>query len=391
MYLAYTAEQQALRREIRQYMAALMAAPLRAELESQAAGGPHYRRAMQQLGADGWLGIGWPVEHGGQGRGPIEQFIFFDEVQGAGFPVPILTLNTVGPTLMRFGTDAQKSRYLHAILAGTCHFSIGYSEPGAGTDLASLKTKAVLADHEYVIEGQKTWTSLVGHADYLWVAVRTDPAAPPHKGISILIVPADAPGVSTTPIRSLGEHDIYSVYFDNVRVPKSALVGEENRGWQLITTQLNHERVALNAVAPLYNLLTETIEWARAQPAGPGACLLDLAWVRSNLALVDAKLDILKLLNWKQAWAIREGRLSPAEASAIKVYGSELYVEACKLLMEVHGSAGALKRGSQAAVLRGRLEKFYRASLVLTFGGGTNEVQRDIIAVTGLGMPRAGR
>jgi alkylation response protein AidB-like acyl-CoA dehydrogenase len=388
MFLAYTAEQEALRREIRQYMAALMGAALREELERHGAGGPHYRRAMQRLGADGWLGIGWPVEFGGQGRGPIEQFIFFDELQGAGFPVPILTLNTVGPTLIKFGTAEQKQRYLPAILAGECHFSIGYSEPGAGTDLASLQTKAVLTEDGYVINGQKTWTSLVGHADYLWVAARTDPAAPPHKGISILIVPATAAGLSTTPIRSLGEHDISNVYFDNVRVPRSALVGEENRGWQLITTQLNHERVALNAVAPLYNLLVDTIAWARAQPADGGGCLLDLSWVRRNLALVDAKLDVLKLMNWKQAWAIREGRLSPAEASAIKVYGSELYVEASKLLMEVHGSAGALRRGSEAAVLRGRLEEFYRASLVLTFGGGSNEVQRDIIATTGLSMPR---
>ncbi len=387
MFLAYTAEQEALRREIRQYMAALMDAPLRAELESHGEGGPLFRRAVQKLGADGWLGIGWPAEFGGQGRGPIEQFIFFDEVQGAGFAVPILSLNTVGPTLMKFGTDAQKARFLPAILAGKCHFSIGYSEPGAGTDLASLKTKAELIDGEYVINGQKTWTSLVGHADFLWVAVRSDPNVAPHKGISILIVPADAPGISTSPIRSLGEHDISNVYFDNVRVPKSALVGEEHRGWQLITTQLNHERVALNAVAPLYNMLEETIAWARTQPEGDG-CLLDLPWVRRNLARVDAKLDVLKLMNWKQAWAIREGKLAPAEASAIKVYGSELYVEACQLLMEVHGSAGALKRGSEAAVLSGRLEGFYRASLVLTFGGGANEVQRDIIAMTGLSMPR---
>lgn len=388
MFLAYTAEQDALRREIQQYMAALMDGPLRAELESQGAGGPHYQSAMRKLGADGWLGIGWPSEFGGQGRGPIEQFIFFDELQGAAFPVPILTLNTVGPTLIKFGTDAQRARFLPAILAGSCHFSIGYSEPGAGTDLASLKTKAVLEDQEYVINGQKTWTSLMGHADFLWVAVRTDPAAAPHKGISILIVPADAPGLSKTPIRSLGDHDISNVYLDNVRVPRSALVGEENRGWQLITTQLNHERVALNAVAPIYNLLQDTIAWARTQPAGPDTRLLDVPWVRRNLALVDAKIDVLRLMNWKQAWAIREGRLSPAEASAIKVYGSELYIEASKLLMEIHGSAGALQRGSHAAVLRGRLEDFYRASLVLTFGGGCNEVQRDIIATTGLAMPR---
>ena len=151
---------------------------------------------MQQLGADGWLGIGWPKEHGGQGRGPIEQFIFFDEVQRAGFPIPILTLNTVGPTLLKFGTEEQKAKYPPKILEGKCHFSIGYTEPGSGTDLASLQTSAVRDGDDYVINGQKIWTSLADHADYMWLACRTDPDAPPHKGISIIIVPAECRGRS---------------------------------------------------------------------------------------------------------------------------------------------------------------------------------------------------
>jgi len=391
MQLEYTDDQRALRDEIRAYMRELVDDALVDELAATEGGGPLYHRAVQKMGADGWLGIGWPKEHGGQARGPIEQFIFFDEVQGTGFPVPILTLNTVGPTLIRFGTAAQKAAILPRILEGRCHFSIGYSEPSAGTDLAALKTRAVREGDHYIINGQKMWTSLADHADYFWLAVRTDPSAAPHRGISILMVPANTPGISMTPIRALGDNNLYALYFEDVRVPCSALVGEENAGWTLITSQLNYERVALNAVAPLYNLLVATRDFAASESIGAGRVLLDEPWVRANLARVDAKLDVLKLLNWQQACAIREDKLNPADASAIKVYGSELYVEASRWLMEVQGAGAVIRRGSPAAILRGRLEKFYRASLVLTFGGGTNEVQRDIISMVGLRMPKVVR
>lgn len=391
MYLDYTAEQKALKAEISAYIAELMTEALEDELHETEGGGPEYFRAMKKLAADNWLGIGWPKEWGGQGRGPIEQFIFFDEVQAAGFPVPILTLNTVGPTLYQFGSDEQKQDYLPRILAGECHFSVGYSEPGAGTDLASLKTRATRDGDEYVISGQKTWMSLADHADYIWLAARTDPDVAKHKGISIIIVPADAEGVDITPINVLGDNNVHTVYFDNVRVPVSNLVGDENSGWKLITTQLNHERVALNAVGPLRNLFEGTVAWAAEAQAGDGGRVLDQSWVQMNLARVEAKLDVLQLLNWQQAWSIAENRLHPAEASAIKVYGSEFYVEASRLLLEILGESGTLRRGSPGAALKGRVEKYYRISLVLTFGGGTNEVQRDIISQAGLRMPRAGR
>jgi alkylation response protein AidB-like acyl-CoA dehydrogenase len=385
MYLDYTPEQRALRDDIRAYMDALMTDDLRHELHEREGGGPLYMAAVRTLGADGWLGIGWPEEHGGQGRGPIEQFIFFDEVQGAGFPVPILTLNTVGPALLRFGTPEQIKSYAPAILRGECHFSIGYTEPEAGTDLASLATKAELDGDEWVITGQKIWTSLADHADFIWLACRTNPEEVKHRGISIIIVPADADGVSITPMEALGGNNVNTCYFDGVRVPRTNLVGEEGRGWNLITSQLNHERVALNAVAPIENIAADTRDWARTNGT------LDHPWVRQNLAWVDAHLEVLRLLNWQQAWAITRDELSPADASAIKVFGSEFYVEASRKLMEVLGTSGTLKVGSPGAALEGRLERFYRMSLVLTFGGGCNEIQRDIIAMTGLRMPRARR
>lgn len=390
MHIAYTDEQRALQQELRALMARLMTPALRAELLQAEGGGPLYMQTMAELGRGGWLGLGWPEAYGGQGRSPIEEFIFFDEMHRSGFPIPLLTLNTVGPTLMHFGTEAQRRDYLPRILRGEVHFSIGYTEPSAGTDLASLSTVAVRDGDDYVIRGQKIWTSLADHADYLWLACRTDPDAPKHKGISILIVPMDAPGVSTTPIQNLGDNNVHVTYLEDVRVPASSRVGAENSGWKLITTQLNHERVALMMVGPLRRLSEEVRGWAAQEPT-PDGPLLSQGWVQRNLAEVEVGLEVLRLMNWRQAWKMGHGELTMQEASAIKVYGSEFYVSAHRRLMEIVGAASTLTPGSAGAVLHGDLERHYRATLVLTFGGGTNEVQRDIIATAGLRMPRARR
>ena len=387
MYLDYTPEQHAFREEMRSYLDRVMTPELLEEIRHSEGGGPHYTRALRRMGRDGLLGIGWPKEYGGQGRSPVEQFIFADEVQRAGFPLPFLTLNTVGPTLMNFGTEEQKAEFLPAILRGECQFAIGYSEPGAGTDLASLETRAVREGEEYVIDGSKVFTSLADFADFVWLAVRTDPDAPKHRGISILMVPTTAPGFKLTPIRTLGGVRTNATYYENVRVPVRYRVGRENEGWTLITTQLNHERVALSSVGPVERLLREVTAWARATKLADGSRVLDREWVRVHLARVHAKLEALKLMNWKQAWALTQGALQPADASAVKVFGSELYVEAYRLLLEVVGQAGYLREGSPESVLAGRLERMYRTALIFTFGGGTNEVQRDIIAMAGLGMP----
>jgi len=390
MHLDYTDDQRALRDRVRRLLQELVTDELREELHHQEGGGPLYHQVLQRLGREGLLGIGWPVEAGGQGRPPIEEFIFFDEVHRSGFPIPLLTLSTVGPTLLAYGSDEQKAAFLPRILAGKLHFSIGYSEPGAGTDLASLKTVAVRDGDDYVVTGQKIWISLADHADYLWCACRTNADVVKHKGISMLMVPMDAPGVSRTPIRNLGDANIWAVYLEDVRVPVDHRVGPEDGGWRMITRQLNHERIALMMVGPVARLAQEVRDWAADTPQHDGV-VLDQPWVRRNLALVDAKLEALRLLNWRQAWSLGQGHPRPHEASGIKVFGSEFYVEGYRLLLEVLGVQGLLKRGSPGALLRGELERHYRATLVLTFGGGVNEVQRDIIATVGLGLPRAGR
>ena len=391
MRIETTPEQDALREAIRAYMSVLLTPALRAELAHQEGGGPEYFAAMEKLGVDGWLGLGWPEEYGGKGLSSIEEFIFFDEVHRSGFPIPLLTLNTVGPTLMTFGSPEQRAAFLPRILKGKCHFAIGYTEPDAGTDLGALKTRAVRDGDDYVINGQKVFCSLADFADYIWLAVRTDADAPKHKGISMIVVPTNTPGLSTTPIRNLGDSNIHAVYLENVRVPVSNRVGPENGGWKMITTQLNHERVALMMVGPVLRHLQEVRDWAAVEPVGDGRMLIALPWVQSCLARLSVKLEVLKLLNWRQAYNLSQSRLTMEEASGIKVFGSEFYVEAYKLLMEVLGEPGTLQAGSPGAALRGEVERHYRAMLVLTFGGGTNEVQRDIIAMAGLRMPRTRR
>jgi 3-oxocholest-4-en-26-oyl-CoA dehydrogenase alpha subunit len=405
MDLSYTPEQEKLRQELREYFAALMTPDVRAGLDSGGdyGTGDAYRQVVRQLGRDGWLALSWPAEYGGRDATMLDQLIFTDEAAAAGVPVPFLTINTVGPTIMRFGTAEQKAYYLPRIAAGEIHFSIGYSEPEAGTDLAALRTRAVRVEGDseegtgrraggggYLINGQKMWTSLIQYADYVWLACRTDPDAPRHHGLSILIVPTDAAGFSWTPVPTMAGPTTSATYYSDVRVPASAVVGEENQGWPLITNQLNHERVALTSAAPIRTALREVRDWAAATKLATGQRVIDAEWVQVNLARVHAKAEFLKLLNWRIAAEAGQG-LSPATASACKVFGTEFATEAYRLLMEVLGAAATVQAGSPGAALAGRIERLHRSALILTFGGGTNEVQRDIIATVGLGLPAARR
>jgi alkylation response protein AidB-like acyl-CoA dehydrogenase len=351
--------------------------------------GSAYKDVVREMGRDGWLGLGWPKEYGGQDRSMLDQLIFSDAAAVAGVPVPYLTLNTIGPTIMRFGTDEQKQQFLPAILRGEMHFSIGYSEPDAGTDLANLRTKARRNGDEWVINGQKMWTSLIQYADYVWLACRTDPDLPRHKGLSIILVPTDAPGFSYTPVHTVAGVSTSATYYEDVRVPAGNLVGEVNGGWPLMTNQLNHERVALTSAAPLELAVHGVRRWAQETKNPDGSRVIDAEWVQVLLGRAHARVQLLTLMNWRIASA--EGTLNPADASATKVYGSELAVEVYRMLMEVVGPGSQVRGDSPGAVLAGRLERYHRSALVMTFGGGTNEIQRDIIAAVGLGLPHARR
>jgi alkylation response protein AidB-like acyl-CoA dehydrogenase len=391
MYIAYTEEQEALRKELRAYYEKLLTPEIREALHIGHGTGETMRSVVKQMATDGWLGIGWPKEYGGQGRTQIEQFIFFDESMRSGAPVPMLTINTVGPTLYKNGSQAQKDFFLPKILAGEIHFCIGYTEPTAGTDLASLRTRADRDGDDYVINGQKIFTSLASDADYIWLAARTDQDAPKHAGISMFLIPMDTPGIKVEPMSLLSEHNICTTFFDNVRVPASCMVGGENKGWKLITGQLNHERVTICSPGMLEWSFQEVLRWAQDSQLADGRRVIDQEWAQINLAKVHAGLEFLKLINWKVAWTGTQGDIDVADASTTKVFGTEFYLEAFRLMMEVMGERAYLKRGCSDEIALGHVETLYRSLIILTFGGGTNEIQRDLIGLFGLGLPRIPR
>ncbi|MFE3147163.1 acyl-CoA dehydrogenase family protein [Streptomyces sp. NPDC059218] len=424
MHLAQTERQQQLRAELRTYFREVMP-----ERDAGAAPGAEdpaeQRRVLRRIGADGMLGLGWPVEYGGQGRGADEQFVFFDEAYRAGAPVSMVTLNTVGPTLMKYGTDEQKAYFLPRILSGDLVFAIGYSEPEAGTDLASMRTRAVRDRGDatgpdgagagwyatgpdgaedatgpngagdgghWVIDGQKIFTSNAQNADWIWLACRTDPEAPKHQGISIILVPTDSPGFSWTPIETVGGLTTTATYYDGIRVPATNLVGPEHGGWGLITNQLNHERVALAAIGmQAEDFYGAALAHARTPDPVTGGRPADEPWVRGRLAEAYARLAATRLLNWRLVGEVGAGSPAPGEASGVKFAGTESAVEVYRMCQEITGEAGMVRGGSPGAFGDGELERMNRAAQINTFGGGVSEVQREIVATMRLGMKRGRR
>ncbi|MFI5521959.1 acyl-CoA dehydrogenase family protein [Streptomyces platensis] len=450
MHLAPTARQERLRAALRSYFRELLP---NGPVEDAAA----QRAVLRRIGADGMLGLGWPTAYGGQGRGPDEQFVFFDEAYRAGAPVSMVTLNTVGPTLMKYGTQQQKDYFLPRILSGEVVFAIGYTEPEAGTDLAALRTRAVKRpgaggstkgsegalrgatkgsegpgaatdgdaspgsttdaasapdgttidasglgttdtasgpgeDAHWLINGTKSFTSNAHRADWIWLACRTDPDAPKHRGISIILVPTDAPGFSWTPIETVGGLTTTATYYDGIRVPAGNLVGEENAGWQLITNQLNHERVALAALGmQAEDALDAALAYARTPDRETGERPADRPWVRSRLAEAHARLAATRLLNWRLVDEVGAGTLSPGDASGVKFAGTESTVEVYRMCQEVAGDAALVRAGSPGVFGDGELERMNRAAQINTFGGGVSEVQREIVATMRLGMRRGRR
>ncbi|PVY29272.1 acyl-CoA dehydrogenase family protein [Williamsia muralis] len=386
MDLTESPEQQQLRKELRAYFSTLLPEDERRAAGEQGVGGPRFREIVKMFGRDGWLGIGWPTEFGGQGRSIEDQFVFFDEVQRAGLPFPFVTVNTVGPTLQKYGTEEQKARYLPGILSGDIVFAIGYTEPDAGTDLASLKTRAVRDGDEWVVDGNKIFTSGANTADYVWLACRTDPEAPKHKGISILIIPTDDAGFSWSPIPTVGGLMVTSTYYSGIRVGEDALVGDLNGGWRLITAQLNHERIGLAALGGrTEGLWTQVIDWARESGA------IEIPWVQQEFARTHAKLVAMRLMNWKMTAAVATDTLSGADAGSAKVFGTETHVDVYRTLLGILGAAGRIRPDNPGAILAGQIEQISRQGVVNTFGGGVNEVLRDMVATIGLGTAKLGR
>jgi alkylation response protein AidB-like acyl-CoA dehydrogenase len=387
-----TPAQRAFKAEVRSYFSTLVSEEDKLEMMDNRHGAA-YHRNIKQMGNDGWMGVGWPVEYGGKGLGEIEQQIFANEASRGDIHLPSVTLQTVGPTLQAFGTEKQKDMFLNKILAGDVHFAIGYSEADAGTDLASLRCAAKKdANGDWIINGQKMWTTGGHAADYIWLAVRTDPDAPKHKGISVLIMDTKDPGYSWTPIVTCdGSHHVNATYYNDVRVPADMLVGVENEGWRLITTQLNHERIMLGPAGRLEGLRDEVIAWAMDKTAADGTPLLEVPAVRETLARVTASFRVNELLNWQVAGGGgHDPKAAVADASSSKVFASD-EVQKLGLDLEEIVTAYGDPADAETATLLHFLDSTSKRNLVLTFGGGVNEVQRELIAMFGLGLPKVPR
>ncbi len=388
MEIRYTEKQIALRREIRDYFTELMT-PERKEAVYHRESGDAYKSIIRQIGNDGWLTVGWPEEYGGKGYGALEQLIFFEETRVSGAPFPFVTVNTVGPALIAHGSEQHKQFFLPKIAAGELHFAIGYTEPDAGTDLASLRTSAVLdaENNDYVINGNKVFTSGAEAADYVWLAARTDETSSrPHNGISIFMVNTDQTGFSVAPIYTAGGVRTNASYYDDVRCPANMIAGELNGGWELITSQLNHERIGLAAAGINALVLDrEVLDWSREEQAN-GQRPIDSAWVQMTLARTHNQLDAMRVLNCQAAWQTDHGEPDPAFASSMKIYSTEVVIDVVRQLSDIMGSQGMLQRGSPGAALQGALESEYQRCQINTFGGGVAEVMRDLVASFGLGM-----
>jgi alkylation response protein AidB-like acyl-CoA dehydrogenase len=383
----FSAEQRELRLELRNYFKKIMTPDVVAEVVGTE-GGPKFREIIAKLGEDGILTLGWPKEYGGKEYTTVEQLILFEEAWSAHTPFPLITINTVGPAIMQFGTDEQKNFYLPKIAAGQCIFAVGYTEAGSGTDLGSLKMPAVDEGDHYVVNGNKLFTSSGQDCDYVWLAARTEKDVKrPSDGISIMIVDAKDPGFSFAPIKTVGDIETSMTYYDNVRVPKENVISGVNRGWKVITSQLNHERVTLASMtvvgAKQFRRIVNLLDEKSKNGKGPFGDPL----VRSKVGELYARLEAIEVLNLRTANQIEEGNLDVALASGVKFQNTLELVEVLRGLLDLVGEDALVQYPSDGAIFHGDLERDYRSGQVNTVGGGVMEVMRCMVASFGLNMP----
>lgn len=343
----------------------------------------------QKLGKKNWLAVSWPQEYGGLDWPFWKQFIFNEEL--ANFDAPIVGRNAtrfLGPTIMRYGSEEQKRQHLPGILSGDSVWCQGYSEPNAGSDLGALQTRAVQDGDDFVINGQKIWTSMAHHSDWIFMLARTDPDAPKHRGISYFLLNMHTPGITVKPLIDMSDgHHFNEVFFENVRVPRAGLLGEFNRGWYMATTTLSYERSGIEGPASAGRYVRRLTEYAR-ETKRHGKPLAEDPLVRQRLGQLATEVEVARSLAWRIASIQTKGDIPGPEAPALKVFGSELFQRIAQTGMSLLGLHSQLEPGSKWAPLAGVIERLYLVSVSRTIAAGTSEIQRNIIAERGLGLPR---
>ena len=392
MDLRFSPAEEAFRELVRSYLSTAITLQLLQETDQQAdpeERGLHARAFVKKLAEDGWLGLSWPKEYGGQGKSPLEQYIFLEELwhEGVALMFPYNTIFSVGPTLMRVGSHWQKQEFIPPILRGELEVALGYTEAEAGNDLASLQTRATRDGDDYVIKGQKFFTSKANIADYIWLAARTNPDAPKHKGISLFLVSTKLPGYSYQPVDTWAGVRTYVTFYDNVRVPDRFMVGEENRGWEYLGVALDYQRVTQSQVAPIERDLESLIRWAKETQWGGRPVSKD-PWVQDTLADLTTQLEAARVFCYRNIWLINKGEVPYVEASMAKVFCSELALRVAHVGLQMMGMYGLLEPGSKWAPLKGLFERSYRYNSFALLAPGANEIHRDIIGYRGLGLPR---
>jgi alkylation response protein AidB-like acyl-CoA dehydrogenase len=387
-----TQAQREWRDEVRAFLAENVTAALREELLRIGAErrGQEFAAFRRKVGEKGWYGLNWPVEYGGLGRSATEQHILIDEFNYANVPGPDLTVTSVAPMIMRYGTQQNKEEFLPGIARGEITVAVGYSEPDAGTDLASLQTRAELDGDQWVINGSKIWNSLAHQASHEWLCVRTDPAAPKHHGISVIMVPISTPGIEIRPLITWADFRTNQTFFTDVRVPRGNLIGDINKGWQYITGALDLERGALTNAGDLRAEVDDLIRVCTQQTVG-GVRLADRPEVRQRLAELHADVEVARLYGLEAASQIENGVIPTVTVTAEKIYTSELRQKIADFGTQILGPYGQLDWRDIEAPGDGAMERLYRTAPLLRFGGGTNEVLRDVIAQRGYAMPSYGR
>ncbi len=345
------------------------------------------RAFKQKLAERGWLGIAIPKEYGGAGKTPLEQFLFVEEVTYWGAPHSYIGVGFVAPTLIRYGSEEQRQRFLRPLVQGDVEFCLGYSEPEAGSDLAGLETRIVEDGDDLVITGTKMYTTNAHRVEYCWLAGRTDPNVPKHKGISLVIVPLASEGVTIRPLHTAGGERTNQVFFDGVRIPKSNLVGEMNRGWYYVAVALDFERFngfPLGAIRRMFDELVAIV----AETSRDGELLRDAPWAQEIIGELATKLDAAMTVKLQTVEMAERGEIPSTEASMLKVLASDLAQDIAYGASRLLGPEALIKKGAPGAIASGRFEQALRSTVLQRFAGGTNEIMKNIIAQRGLGLPR---
>ncbi|RJQ86925.1 MAG: acyl-CoA dehydrogenase [Desulfobacteraceae bacterium] len=385
--LTTTPEEEAFRCEVSDFLKAELNDEIRRQHAMDKGLGAEARAFNRKIGQKGWLGLGWPKEYGGSGGSLIYEVILLQEFARHEAHIPNeIARYMAGPIILHHGSEDMKKEFLHRIVAGEIEFGLGYTEPPAGSDLMAMQMQVVEKDDHFVINGQKTFNTESHYADYHWLAAKTNPEGPRLESISLFVVDQRAPGIDIRPMATLGGETTNEVFYDNVKVPKSRLVGEKNKGFLYMVNALNYERLALFQMERIFPTLNRLIQYTQ-KTRRNGIVLADDPLVRNKLAELVVEAEVGKCLEYQALSLLIDGRID-YEAGIVKLFGSELRQRMGYKAMEILGQFGLLEEGSAWVPLKGEISRLCRASVVDTIGGGTSEVIRNITAIRGLRLPR---